>query len=175
MRITRRGQKPGTSHKDSINPTLKTNCCTLFNPVSGRALFHTIHSEKGTLLVIRSVPRLIRVVGSRHLALGRGALHSGRRGPPGGWPYPRAQSSRLVERGTERSLVLRELRHGIGVVVVRRWGIDRRAPMLGRGPRWGVVHVGGHLVNDVSRGWSDGRRGRGHGGRGLVVHHMGGP
>lgn len=130
-----------------------------------------------SLLIIRAVAGLIGVMWSRHLALRWGALHPWRRRPSRGRPHPRAQTPLLVKRGTECALVLRELLHGVRVVVVGRGGVDWRTTVL----RWGawrrVVHVGGHLTHDVSWRGGNGRGCVGHrrGRAGLVVHHVGCP
>lgn len=131
-----------------------------------------VHSV-GSLLIIRPVAALIWVVWARHLALGRGALHPWRWWPSWSRPHPGTEPSWLAERGAEGALVLRELLHGIRVVVMRRGGVDRGTAVLWWGS-WGwVVHVRGNLAHDVPRWWSDWWGGCGHGGgRGLVVHHV---
>lgn len=125
------------------------------------------------LLVIRPVAHLFPVVGPGHLALGRGALHAGWRGPSGGRPHAGTQAPGLVEGGAEGGLVLGEGLHGVGVVVVG-WGrsIDRGPAVLRRGARRRVAHVGRQLAHDVAWRCVDGGWGRGHGGRGLVVNHV---
>lgn len=130
-------------------------------------------SVYGSLLIVRPIATLIWVVGSRHLTLGRRTLHSWRWGPSRSWPHSRTQPSRLAEWGTEGALVFGELLHGVGVIVMRRWSVDRGATVLGR-RSWGrVVHVRGQLAHDVPRWRGDWWRSCGHGGRrGLVVHHV---
>lgn len=132
-----------------------------------------IHSFSWQLLIIRPIAALIWVVRSRHLALGRRALHTWWWGASRSGPHPRAEPSRLAERGTEGALVFRKLLHGVGVVVMGWRGIDRGTTVLWW-RSWGrVVHIGRHLAHDVPWRWSDGRGGCGHGGRrGLVVHHV---
>lgn len=131
-----------------------------------------IHSV-GSLLVIRPVAALIWVVWSRHLTLGRRTLHSWRRGPSRSRPHPRTEPSWLAERGTKCALVFRELLHGVRVVMMRWWRIDRGATVLWWRSWRRMVHIGGHLAHDVPWWWSDGWGSCGHGGRrGLVVDHV---
>lgn len=120
------------------------------------------------LLIIRPVAALIWVMWSRHLALGRRALHSWRWGPSWSRPHPRTEPSWLTEWGTEGALIFRELLHGVGVIMMRWGGIDRGTTVLWW-RSWGwVVHIGRHLAHDMPWWWSCG-----HGRRwGLVVHHM---
>lgn len=131
------------------------------------------HSFIGSLLIVRPVAALIWVVRSRHLALGRGALHSWWWGPSWSRPHPRTEPSWLAERGAEGALVFRELLHGVGVIMMRWGGVDRGATVLWwRSWVW-VVHIGRHLAHDVPWWWSDWWGSCGHGGRrGLVVHHV---
>ena len=112
-----------------------------------------------SLLIIRPVAHLITVVGPRHLALGWRPLHAWRRGPPRGRPHPGTQPPGLVEGGAECGLVLGELLHGVGVVVVGgRRGVDRGPAVLRRGAWWRVAHVGRQLAHDVAWRRVDGRR-----------------
>lgn len=136
---------------------------------------HTLSpfSLNGSLLIVWPISALIWVMWSRHLPLGWRTLHSWRWGPSWGRPHPRAESSWLIKRGTERALVFRELLHGVGVVVMRWGGINRGPTVLWWRSRGWVVHIRGHLAHYVPWWWSDWWGSRGHGGRwGLVVHHM---
>lgn len=124
------------------------------------------------LLIVRSVSALVWVMRSLWW---RWALHTWGRGAPGSDPHAGTEAPRLGKRWAESALVFSKLLHGTWVVVVRRRGIDRRgwATVLGRRPWWWVVHVWGHLTQDVSWRRSNGRGSIGYRrGRGLVVNHV---
>lgn len=144
----------------------------LFNKLNENETTLNVYRVRG-LLIVRSIMALIWMMWTRHLALRGGTLHAWRWWPSWSRPHTRTKPSWLVKRGAESTLVLGELLHGGGVIVMWRRGINRGSTVL-RWRSWGwVVNVRGHLTYDVpwwggDRWGSCGHRGR----RGLVVHQV---
>lgn len=106
---------------------------------------------------------------------GRWALHAWGWGAPGSCPHSRTEAPGLVEGWTKGALVFGKLLHGSRIVVMWGRGIDGWgwSAVLGGWTRRWVVHIRGHLTQDVPRRRGDWRWGIGHGrGRGLVVDHV---
>lgn len=110
-------------------------------------------STKIILLVIGSIPALVRMMRSWNLSLWRRTLHSGRGRSSGSRPHPRTESPWLVEWWAKGTFILRELR----IVMVWWWGIYWTRVLRWRA-RWRMVHVRWQLTHEVSRRRGDRRR-----------------